>query len=124
MNTLASFVVSVLIALPFVLETFKAQRKTEAVYGCHYHGHFIDIPSGYKYLPTIASVVLVLMLSGIPSACIATAIAFIFNWAVGNIVFSWQLKWWRARYIGMFLANGAVFVFFWFICIYGLLEFQ
>lgn len=121
MNTLASFAISALIALPFVLETLKAQRRTEAVYGRHYHGHFVDIPNGYKYLPTIASAALVLMLFGFQSTCIATPIAFLFNWAVGNVIFSLQLKWWRARYIAMFLANGSSFVFFWFLCLYGLL---
>lgn len=124
MSTVISFLISALIALPFVLEVFKAQRKTEAIFGRHYHTHFCDIPNGYKYLPTWASVALVLMLFGFQSACIAIFIAFLFNWACSNIVFSWQLKWWRARYMGMFLAYGASFVFFWFICLYGVLEYR
>lgn len=120
MTELVAFIISALIAYPFFQKVVAARRETEVVFGHHRHSHFIDIPNGYKYLPTIASAALVLMLFGFQSMCIAAPIAFLFNWAVGNIVFSWQLKWWRARYIGMFLANGSSFVFFWFLCLYGL----
>lgn len=124
MTEVIAFIISALIAYPFFRKVIAAKRETEVVFGRHRHSHFIDIPNGYKYLPTLAAVALVLMLFGFQSACIAVLIAFIFNWACSNIVFSWQLKWWRAKYVGMFLAYGSSLAFFWFICLYGVLEYN
>lgn len=121
MKELISFIISALIASPFVFQVVKAQRQTEGVHGRHYHTHFIDIPNGYKYLPSLAGLALVFMLFGLKAMCLALLIVLLLNWSVGSIIFSWQPRWWRTKYIGLILTFGSSYIFVWAICLYGVL---
>lgn len=91
--------ISLAIAMPFVLAVSKAKASVEDLYGKKPHGHFHDIPNGMKLLPSWAGVVLVLGVLGWKYAIVFTCVMFLINIVVIAIAELVVVHGYREKYL-------------------------